>query len=204
MADRTAVGYNAADARTHRVKESGMAKVLKSSRRFPRKVHREDTLLSNYELNHAVREIMQHVRLDRSWDIPYLAGYSLDGKTVYIDRHLPRTYRSHGRRVRVDPFLILHESVEKALVDHLRLHYQHAHQIALRAERASVKAAGLSWRPYNEFMMKFVKTAGHEKLSRVPDELHLKPYWDERDIALVHRMQKAMPGNCGVGRRGKK
>jgi hypothetical protein len=181
-----------------------MTKALKSPRRSRRKVHREDTLLSNDELNHAVREIMKHVRLDRTWDIPYLAGYSLDGKTVYIDRHLARTYRSHGRTVRVDPFLILHESVEKALVDHLRLHYQHAHQIALRAEQASVKAAGLSWRPYNLFMMRFVKTAGHEKLARVPGDLHLKPYWDERDIALVHRMQKAMPGRGAAARRGTK
>jgi hypothetical protein len=181
-----------------------MAKALKLPRRSRRGGHRADTLLSNGELNHALGEIMKHVRLDRSWDIPYLAGYSLDGKTVYIDRHLPRTYRSHGRRVRVDPFLILHESVEKALVDRLRLHYQHAHQIALRAERASVQAAGLSWHPYNQFMMRFVKTAGHEKLTRVPDDLHLKPYWDERDIALVHLMQKAMPGKCAALMRAKK
>ena len=176
-----------------------MAKSPRPSRAFRRKVHREDTLLSSYQLTHAVREIMKHVRLDRTWDIPYLAGYSLDGKPVYIDRHLPRTYRSHGRTVRVDPFLILHESVEKSLVDHLHLHYQHAHQIALRTERASVAAAGLSWRPYNQFMMHFVKSASHEKLLRVPPNLHLKPYWDEKDIALVHRMQRAMPENYPRG-----
>ena len=181
-----------------------MAKALTPPRRPRRKVHREDTLLSNNELKYAIREIMRHVRLDRSWDIPYLAGYSLDGKTVYIDRHLPRTYRSHGRQVRVDPFLILHETVEKALVDRVRLHYQHAHQIALRAEEAAVKGARLSWRHYNRFMMNFVKTAGHEQLTCVPDDLHLKPYWDERDIALIHRMQKAMPCNGGkrAGRKG--
>ena len=167
--------------------------------RLRRKVHRDDTLLSNDMLIHAVKAIMKRVRLDRMWDIPYLAGYSIDGKTIYIDRHLPRTYRSNRRRVRVDPFLILHESVEKALVDKLGLRYQHAHQIALRAERASVAAAGLSWDPYNRFMLRHVKDAGHEQLRRVPPQLHLKPYWDEDDIKLIHRMQRAMAHPCRGG-----
>lgn len=157
-----------------------------------RKVERDDTLLSNNMLIHATAAIMKHVRLDRTWDIPYLAGYSVDGKTVYIDRHLPRTYRSHGRQIRVDPFLILHESVEKALVDKLHLHYQHAHQVALRAERASVAAAGLSWRPYNRFMLLHVKDAAHERLTRIPPQLHLKPYWNENDIQLIRCMQQVI------------
>ena len=161
-------------------------------RRRRRAYHRDDTLLSNAMLLHATAAILERVRLDRTWDIPYLAGYSVDGRTVYIDRHLPRTYRSHGRRVRVDPFLILHESVEKALVDRLGLRYQHAHQIALRAERASVLAAGLSWRRYNRFMIAHIKGAGHERLTRVPPPLHLKPYWDERDIGLIRRMQETI------------
>ena len=171
-----------------------MARRVVASRRKAagsgRKYHRDDTLLSNTMLAHATSAIMAHVRLDRTWDIPYLAGYSLDGKTVYIDRHLPKTYHSHGRRVRVDPFLILHESVEKALVDKLGLKYQHAHQIALRAERASVLAAGLSWQPYNRFMLEHIKGAAHERLSRVPPKLHLKPYWDEKDASLIRKMQE--------------
>jgi hypothetical protein len=92
--------------------------------------------------------------------------------------------------VRVDPFLILHEAVEKALVDKLHLHYQHAHQIALRAERASVAAAGLSWRPYNRFMLRFIKHAAHEQLTCVPPNLHLKPYIDEKDAQLIRKMQR--------------
>jgi hypothetical protein len=54
--------------------------------------------------------------------------------------------------VRVEPFLLIHEIVEKALLDELRLHYLHAHQIALRAERDAVKAAGVSWWAYQRFM----------------------------------------------------
>jgi predicted metal-dependent RNase len=32
--------------------------------------------------------------LDRKHDIPYLAGYSLDGDTIYIDRHMPNSFKS--------------------------------------------------------------------------------------------------------------
>ncbi|MGX9146341.1 hypothetical protein [Mesorhizobium sp. 128a] len=35
----------------------------------------------------------------------------------------------------LEPFLVCHEIVEKALLDELRLHYLHAHQIASRIAR---------------------------------------------------------------------
>ena len=37
-----------------------------------------------------------------------------------------------GRRINTDRFLILHEAVEKTLIDHLGLRYLYAHQIATR------------------------------------------------------------------------
>jgi hypothetical protein len=49
------------------------------------------------------------------------------------------------KTVRVEPFLLTHEIVEKALLDELRLHYLHAHQIAMRAERDAVKRQASSW-----------------------------------------------------------
>ena len=72
--------------------------------------------------------------VNRSYDIPYIAGDSVDRHTVSIDRHVPRTFRWLIKTVRVEPFLLTHEIVEKALLDELRLHYLHAHQIAVRAE----------------------------------------------------------------------
>jgi len=48
-------------------------------------------------------------RVDRNHDIPYLAGYSRDGRTVFIDRHMPRSFLVGKRRVRTDSFLITHE-----------------------------------------------------------------------------------------------
>jgi hypothetical protein len=91
-----------------------------------------------------------------------------------------------------DRFLILHEEVEKTLIDRLNLHYLHAHQIATRAEQAAVRAAGVNWRDYDRFMQKYVKKLGDERLTRVPADLDEKPYRDEHDYDLLRRMEAAM------------
>ena len=153
---------------------------------------RNDTLVSADMLDHAVDAILKRVKLDRTYDIPYLAGYSGDGRTIYIDRHLPRSFQSGGRRVRVDPFLILHEAVEKALLHKLHLVYQHAHQIALRAEEAAVRAAGVSWREYDQFMQRHIKDADDERLTRIPPHLDIKPYRDEQDFRLLKSMRQVI------------
>jgi hypothetical protein len=116
----------------------------------------------------AVRAIRHRVRVvNRDYDIPYIAGYSRDGSTVFIDRHLPRSFRWLAKTVRVE-LLLTQEIVEKALLDELRLHYLHAHQIALRAERDAVKAAGVSWWAYQRFMKQHERPIEEEVLLRVP------------------------------------
>ena len=148
--------------------------------------------VSNLMLDRALDAICRRVKnFDRKHDIPYLAGYSQDGKTIYIDRHMPPSFKYDGRTIDTDRFLILHEEVEKTLIDQLGLHYLHAHQIATRAEEAAVRADGISWRAYDRFMQQYVKTAGDERLDKVPDDLDLKPYRDEHDYELMRRMRDA-------------
>jgi len=147
------------------------------------------SLMMDRALDAVVRRIK---RLDRQHDIPYLAGYSLDGKTIYIDRHMPRSFKFRDRIIETDRFLILHEEVEKTLIDQLGLHYLHAHQIATRAEEAAVRAAGVQWHVYDRFMQKYVKRIGDERLKKVPKDLDLKPYRDEHDDDLLKRMLKSV------------
>jgi hypothetical protein len=163
----------------------------------PRAPHKKlripDWYVSSLMLDRALDAILRRVKkLDRRHDIPYLAGYSQDGRTIYIDRHLPRTMRYRGRDVEVDRYLILHEEVEKTLIDQLDLHYLHAHQIATRAEQAAVRADGIRWRDYDRFMQKYVKQIGDERLTWVPADLDPKPYRDEHDFDLILRMQRAL------------
>ena len=158
-----------------------------------KKLRLPEWYISNLMLDRALDAIVRRVKkFDRNHDIPYLAGYSIDGKTIYIDRHMPRTLKVEGRDVDTDRFLILHEEVEKTLIDQLGLHYLHAHQIAARAEEAAVRAAGLRWRDYDRFMQKYVKRIGDEHLRKVPPDLDLKPYRDEHDFDLLKRMSDAV------------
>jgi hypothetical protein len=152
-----------------------------------------DTLVRASMLNRAVLEILKRVTLDCEHDIPYLAGYSVDRKKIYIDRHLQKRFCDHtGCHHEVDKFLILHEATEKAMIDCWGLHYQHAHQIALRAEEAAVRAAGIEWRDYDRFMQQWIKRADSGKLTKVPANLDLTPYLDENDGELIKVMQRAM------------
>jgi hypothetical protein len=145
--------------------------------------------ISDLMMDRALDAIVRRAKtIDRRHDIPYLAGYSRNGKTIYIDRHMPQTMRYGGRDIDTDRYLILHEEVEKTLIDQLGLHYLHAHQIASRAEQAAVRAAGIRWRDYDRFMQKYVKHIGDERLTKVPADLDPKPYRDEHDDDLVKRM----------------
>jgi hypothetical protein len=164
------------------------------------KLKAPDWYISSLMLDRALDAILRRVKnLDRNHDIPYLAGYSQDGKTIYIDRHLPRTFTFRGRTVEVDRFLILHEEVEKTLIDQLGLHYLHAHQIATRAEEAAVHAQRITWKAYDRFMQKYVKAIGDERLTKVPDDLDLKPYRDYHDYDLLRQMEQHMQRVKGAG-----
>ena len=157
--------------------------------------------VSSLMMDRALDAIMRRVKkVDRAHDIPYLAGYSQDGKTIYIDRHMPTSFEVEGRTVETDRFLILHEEIEKTLIDRLGLHYLHAHQIALRAEEAAVRAAGIPWRDYDRFMQKYVKEFGDERLKRVPGDLDTKPYRDEHDLDLLQRMEASIKGGTVLPR----
>ena len=149
--------------------------------------------ISNLMMDRALDAVVRRAKtIDRRHDIPYLAGYSRDGKIIYIDRHMPKTMRYAGRDIDTDRYLILHEEVEKTLIDQLGLHYLHAHQIASRAEQAAVRSAGIRWHDYDRFMQKYVKRIGDERLTKVPADLDLKPYRDEHDEDLIKRMLKGI------------
>jgi hypothetical protein len=154
-----------------------------------KKLQLPEWYVSSLMMDRALDAVVRRAKkINRNHDIPYLAGYSNDGKTIYIDRHMPAVWKYRGREIDTDRYLILHEEVEKTLIDQLGLHYLHAHQIATRAEQAAVRAAGITWRDYDRFMQKYVKAIGDERLTKVPADLDLKPYRDEHDYDLLKRM----------------
>jgi hypothetical protein len=153
--------------------------------------HRAEWIIGDLMMDRAVRAIRARTHLERRYDIPYLAGYSLDGHTIFIDRHMPKFMMFKGRKILTDRFLIVHEAVEKSLIQLLGMHYLTAHQIALRAEQAAVRAEGLTWAAYDAFMQDYIKVIGDERLTKVPDILDLTPYKDFHDTAELKQMRAA-------------
>ena len=158
-----------------------------------KKLNLPEWYISDLMLERALDAIIRRLKkLDREHDIPYLAGYNIDGTIIYIDRHMPTTFKHKGRTIETDRFLILHEEVERTMIDRLSLHYLHAHQIATRVEKEAVLACGISWNDYDDFMQTNVKHIGDERLTKVPQDLDLKPYRDEHDTELLERMARAI------------
>lgn len=153
-----------------------------------RGVQRPEWLIGKEMMDHAVKSIRERIHLERGYDIPYLAGYSIEGHVIFIDRHMPESFVYKRRRVLTDRFLIVHEAVEKSLIQLLGMHYLHAHQIALHAEQAAVRAENIEWEAYDAFMQDYIKVIGDESLTKVPDTLDLTPYRDFHDAGELGKM----------------
>jgi hypothetical protein len=132
------------------------------------------------------------VKINRDYDVPYLAGYSEDGKTVYIDRHMPKYMVYKGKKYPTDRKLTVHECVEKDLIDGFKLKYMEAHKIATDTEFDRVLASGINLKAYNDFMDEHVKEIGSEKITKAPPDLDLTPYIDEHDEKDLKKLREAM------------
>jgi hypothetical protein len=173
-------------------RHSKMHKAFQPLVKPPHAGHRPEWLIGQKMMDHAVKAIRARTHLERRYDIPYLAGYSLDGHTIFIDRHMPKSFIYRRRKVLTDRFLIVHEAVEKSLIQLLGMHYLTAHQIALHAEQAAVRAEGVTWEAYDDFMQDYIKVIGDENLTKVPDNLDLTPYVDFHDTEELKRMRAGM------------
>ena len=131
-------------------------------------------------------------RIDRDFDIPYLAGYSKDGRVIYVDRHLPIQLLIGGRRIAILPYLTTHERTEKALLDFFDFKYTKAHQVATFAEHKELQSQNISPNLYEKALDPYIKADQVEKITRVPLDLDMEPYRDSRDLRLLSRMKDMM------------
>lgn len=127
--------------------------------------------------NTALQKI-EKLNLDFSYDIPYLAGYSSDGKTIYVDKDcVPKS--SFDLQA-----LSLHEYVEKSLFELFKYRenlYFKAHQIALRVEELFVVSmkSETYWNSYQyEIMSELIDKSANKKTFNLPERLDSTPYKD--------------------------
>jgi hypothetical protein len=124
-------------------------------------------------------------------DIPYVCGYSEDGKTVYFDRELPHFADIDGVRVDIWKTAAAHEMLEKTvLMRYGNEHYDGAHSIATAWEETCLKAQyKVDPRLYAAWFAPVIEKIGaRKKYPQVPADLDLTPYHDEDDQTVLDRM----------------
>jgi hypothetical protein len=149
----------------------------------------------------------------RDYDIPYVSGYSVDGGTIYIDRDLP-LWIYLGKEILPNRFLILHEHVEKSVIDAVENSddkdrqrllillnmvavgdnlYEHANCVATACELYAVQLQHdkSGAKAYSAFMSAQVKRAA-STIRRVPADLDMTPYQGDHRRDLRAAMDAAM------------
>ena len=132
------------------------------------------------------------VILNNDYDVPYTAGYSNDGTTIYIDKRIPKDFTdSRGKVVNVYRYLIIHEVTEKALKDELLFNYNEAHSIAMGAEMHACTMDGVNYDEYYGFLGDYIKRdIKPEDFSNVPPDLDIQPYIEDGLTEVVKKIKE--------------
>jgi hypothetical protein len=125
---------------------------------------------------YAVETRPKKVAVNRHYDVPYFAGYSIDGNTVYIDSDFPDKIKIGEKEISVDEFLEVHELTEKTLEDRLGYIYPPAHKLATKAEEERVREKGISPKMYEEALKAYIEHAYAKRHPKLPPDLDSTPY----------------------------
>jgi len=130
----------------------------------------------------AQEELLERVKVDCKHDVPFVAGMSEDGETLYVDKEAyPEIVKLGYLRA-----LIVHEMVEHCLMEDVGMKYQEAHAIATGAEESTLRADGIDQTKYNADYDRIIrKVASRGKYPNVPEDLDTEPYQDEGDAGEV-------------------
>lgn len=131
-------------------------------------------------------------RIDRSHDVPYLAGASKDGKCTYVDRRVPKTLTVAGKSLDTGKYLKIHEQHEHKLMTG-GMAYEPAHRSALKEERKAVEGDGHNWAAYQAHMHRLAHKTEKEKVTDPPKDLYTKPY-PPKQAAQLERLSRSEGG----------
>lgn len=98
------------------------------------------------------------IQFNKKYDVPGLAGYSIQGDTYYLDKETPNYFNYKNKKIQIDLPLLVHEIVEKSLMDKLNLDYQVAHELATATEKKFIEQNNISWKQYDNFMQQLISS----------------------------------------------
>ena len=136
-------------------------------------------LVDPKDVDAAESDLVGHESIDHDHDVPFVAGMSTDGKTLYVDHQAwPMIVKEKLLRP-----LVVHESVENELMTKYGMKYGPAHAIATAAEEGAAKANGHSLSDYNAKWDRIIRAvSARARYPNVPKDLNTKPYVDEGEM----------------------
>jgi hypothetical protein len=137
---------------------------VSASNPTPKVTNKERTQLDDWFAEPKfVKAYRRYDRTNQDYHIPYLAGSSKDGRTVYFDHRVPNSTK---------PFIAEHEKVEGVLIRVYGLPYDEAHKYATEAERSMVESTKeLNWRIYQARLEMPIKEAAKAPHKNLPPDL---------------------------------
>ena len=133
----------------------------------------------------------QDVRVSLHYDIKYTGGYSMDGKTIYLDEHFPPFFKVEGKELStVESIGLHHELPEKWMSDN-GYEYPYAHEIATGIEKMYVESLGVTWKGYCTEVDKNLRNVYSKILQRSPPSLDLAPYLYCRDREALKEIRQS-------------
>lgn len=139
---------------------------------------KDNTAVNDNIYKETIERIYKEANINREYFIPYIAGYNIKGDVIYIDKDYPNMIDNMDSL----PYIVLHESIEKSLLLHLKLDYPLAHQIAERSEKEAVEMNGDPWERYNKHVLEFQKGQYDKPMENIPKDLDLSPYEYEAGV----------------------
>jgi hypothetical protein len=120
------------------------------------------------------------IKVNRDYDVPELAGYSIDGQTIYVHREI-QTYLAlpSGKKMNIIMPVVVHEVVEKSIMDKLGFSYIPAHYMAFAAEHRYLKERGhtpAELKLYDDYFLHLEKELRTPaRLTKLPPDLDTIP-----------------------------
>jgi hypothetical protein len=148
------------------------------------------------ELEEAEEDELEGVTVDCDHDVPFCAGLSTDGKTLFVDHAIYDEVKNKKGYLRC---LIIHEMTEHLMMRVLKMPYKPAHNIATAAEECCVKASGIDKKTYDDDWSRWIrKVASRGTYDNVPEDLDTEPYdQDDEKAEEDHKLDHGLFGHYG-------
>lgn len=137
------------------------------------------------------RKGSEGIKVSTKFDIKYTGGYSLDGKTVYLDEHFPKILKVEGKEISTEESIGLHHELPEKWMSDIGYEYPHAHEIATGVEKKYVESQGVTWKGYCGEVDKNLRLVYRNRLQKSPSSLDLAPYLYCRDREALKEIRES-------------